>query len=163
NQSAISNQQSAIRGLPWFAWVHFYDAHAPYDPPAPFRARFAAAPYDGEIAYVDSCVGRIVSALEASGRLEDTLVIAIADHRPGPSSTTCAPTRRSARARSMRAVRSQAASRRSSEGFNLDSALQPPPKRRSRTRKRSRAFAASATSALRRRRRPDAGPIRRTW
>src|SRR5262245_28352022 len=38
---------------PWFAWVHLFDAHDPYDPPGPLKARFAAAPYDGEIAAVD--------------------------------------------------------------------------------------------------------------
>src|SRR5450759_3081426 len=31
---------------PFFLWVHLYDAHDPYDPPAPFQARFAAQPYD---------------------------------------------------------------------------------------------------------------------
>src|SRR5438093_5035212 len=33
---------------PFFAWVHFYDPHAPYDPPPPYRQRFAGRPYDGE-------------------------------------------------------------------------------------------------------------------
>jgi arylsulfatase A-like enzyme/Tfp pilus assembly protein PilF len=78
---ATSNQQPAT--TPWFAWVHLYDAHAPYDPPAPFRTRFAASPYDGEIAYVDSCVARLVAALEQSGRLDRTLVVVIADHGEG--------------------------------------------------------------------------------
>ena len=58
---------------PFFGWVHLYDAHAPYDPPAPFAARFKAAPYDGEIAYVDACIGRLIAALERSGRLDRTL------------------------------------------------------------------------------------------
>jgi arylsulfatase A-like enzyme/Tfp pilus assembly protein PilF len=70
-------------GQPFFAWVHLYDAHAPYDPPAPFRARFRASPYDGEIAYVDSCIARLVAALEAAGQLDRTLVAVIADHGEG--------------------------------------------------------------------------------
>lgn len=67
----------------FFAWVHLYDAHAPYDAPAPFRARFAAAPYDGEVAYVDSCIAKIVAALEQSGQLERTLIAVVADHGEG--------------------------------------------------------------------------------
>jgi len=79
----LSPQPSAVSRQPFFAWIHFYDAHAPYEPPAPFKTRFAAAPYDGEIAYVDSAIGRLVAALETSGRLDDTLIIAIADHGEG--------------------------------------------------------------------------------
>ena len=52
---------------PFFGWVHLYDAHAPYDPPPPFAARFKTSPYDGEIAYVDACIGRLIAALERSG------------------------------------------------------------------------------------------------
>jgi choline-sulfatase len=76
-------QPSAASAQPWLAWVHYYDAHAPYDPPPPFRARFRASPYDGEIAYVDSNIGRLVAALEESGQLARTLVVAIADHGEG--------------------------------------------------------------------------------
>jgi choline-sulfatase len=68
------------RPQPFFAWVHLYDAHAPYEPPAPFDARFKASPYDGEVAYVDACVGRLVAALEASGRLDRTIVAVVGDH-----------------------------------------------------------------------------------
>jgi len=68
------------RDRPFFAWVHFYDAHAPYTPPAPYNIRFAKQPYDGEIAYVDSAVGRLIAKLETMGVLDQTLVVAIADH-----------------------------------------------------------------------------------
>src|SRR5262249_14917510 len=68
---------------PFFAWVHLYDAHTPYEAPSPFRARFAAAPYDGEIAYVDSCVATIIAALEQAGRLDRTLVSVVADPGEG--------------------------------------------------------------------------------
>ena len=54
----------AVSGQPTFTWIHLYDAHAPYDAPAPFARGSPASPYDGEIAYVDSCIARIVSALE---------------------------------------------------------------------------------------------------
>jgi arylsulfatase A-like enzyme len=60
---------------PWFAWVHVYDAHDPYDPPADLKRRFAAAPYDGEIAALDRAAGRL---LQAAG--DRTLVVVTADH-----------------------------------------------------------------------------------
>jgi arylsulfatase A-like enzyme/Tfp pilus assembly protein PilF len=68
---------------PTFAWIHLYDAHAPYEAPAPFRARFAASPYDGEIAYVDSCVARIVDVLEQTKQLDNTVISIVADHGEG--------------------------------------------------------------------------------
>ena len=76
---------AAVRWLdqgaqPFFGWVHLYDAHAPYDPPAPFAARFKTTPYDGEIAYVDACIGRLIAALERTGRLDRTLIAVVADH-----------------------------------------------------------------------------------
>ena len=46
---------------PFFAWVHLFDPHDPYDPPADLRQRFASAPYDGEIAAVDRAVGTLVA------------------------------------------------------------------------------------------------------
>jgi arylsulfatase A-like enzyme/tetratricopeptide (TPR) repeat protein len=65
---------------PFFAWIHFYDAHEPYDPPADLKATFARAPYDGEIASVDRQVGALIAALRASRRLDSTLVVVAADH-----------------------------------------------------------------------------------
>ncbi len=44
---------SQLPNGPFFLWVHLYDAHDPYDPPAPFKERFTTQPYDGEIAYAD--------------------------------------------------------------------------------------------------------------
>jgi len=64
-------------------WVHLYDAHAPYAAPPPFAARFRAQPYDGEVAYVDSCVQRLVSLLEEQQTLDRTVVMVIADHGEG--------------------------------------------------------------------------------
>ncbi len=64
--------------VPFFAWVHFYDAHDPYAPPEGFRD--LADPYDGEIAFVDAQVGRLLAALERAGRLANTFVVVVADH-----------------------------------------------------------------------------------
>jgi choline-sulfatase len=65
---------------PFFAWLHFYDAHTPYDPPEPFRSRFRDRPYAGEIAYVDSQVGRLLQWLDTRGLADRTIVVAIGDH-----------------------------------------------------------------------------------
>lgn len=64
----------------FFAWVHVYDPHAAYDPPAGFSLGFADRPYDGEIAFVDSQLGRLLEALDARFDPADTLVVVTADH-----------------------------------------------------------------------------------
>ncbi len=71
------------RRAPFFAWVHYYDPHATYRPPAPFDARFKERPYDGEIAFMDAQVARLFQALEARGLQGRTLVVALADHGEG--------------------------------------------------------------------------------
>jgi len=65
---------------PFFLWLHFYDPHDPYDPPPPFKTRYASSPYDGEIAYVDSAVGRLLAALRTRGLYQDALLVVVADH-----------------------------------------------------------------------------------
>src|SRR5712691_4838468 len=65
---------------PFFLWVHLYDAHDPYEAPEPFRSRFAKAPYDGEIAYVDAQVGTLIAGLRAAELMDGTAVAVIADH-----------------------------------------------------------------------------------
>ncbi|MEO8670384.1 MAG: sulfatase-like hydrolase/transferase [Tahibacter sp.] len=71
------------RKAPFFAWLHLYDAHAPYLPPEGFAKRFASHPYDGEIAYVDSQLARIVAYLERGNLLDNTLIVVTADHGEG--------------------------------------------------------------------------------
>lgn len=61
--------------LPFFGWVHLYDPHVRYTPPAPF-----STDYDGEIAFVDQQIGRLLHAVRARNALSSTLVIAIGDH-----------------------------------------------------------------------------------
>ena len=71
---------------PWFAWVHLFDVHHPYAPPAPYDELFSDQPYLGELAWADEQVGRIVSALEAGGALDDTWIFVVADHGEGMGS-----------------------------------------------------------------------------
>ena len=65
---------------PFFAWVHYYDPHAPYDPPPPWGERFADHPYDGEIAFTDEQLGRLLGRLDQTGRLSRTIVMVTGDH-----------------------------------------------------------------------------------
>jgi arylsulfatase A-like enzyme/Flp pilus assembly protein TadD len=71
---------SQLPNGPFFLWVHLYDAHDPYDPPPPFKARFAAQPYDGEVAYADSAVGKLLDEIRKHGLYDETLIAVMADH-----------------------------------------------------------------------------------
>lgn len=67
-------------GERWFLWVHYFDPHASYQPPPELATRCGGSRYDGEIAWADEHFGRILAALRRRGQLEDTLVVATADH-----------------------------------------------------------------------------------
>src|SRR5437899_729026 len=71
---------SQVPSGPFFLWVHFYDAHDPYDPPSPYKERYAAQPYDGEIAFADACVGKLLDALRKRGLYDEALIAVMADH-----------------------------------------------------------------------------------
>jgi len=66
----------------WFLWLHYFDPHAGYNPPPPFDQGFPH-PYDGEVAYVDAELGRIMRALDQKGLREKTLVVITSDHGEG--------------------------------------------------------------------------------
>jgi arylsulfatase A-like enzyme/Tfp pilus assembly protein PilF len=65
---------------PFFLWVHLYDPHDPYSPPEPYKTRYQAEPYDGEIAYTDSAVGRLLTGLRTRGLFDGALIAVMADH-----------------------------------------------------------------------------------
>jgi arylsulfatase A-like enzyme/Flp pilus assembly protein TadD len=64
----------------FFSWVHFFDPHIPYDPPSHYGEEFAENPYDGEIAFMDFYVGKILEKLRAEDLLEKTLIVVAGDH-----------------------------------------------------------------------------------
>ncbi len=72
---------AARGGTPWFAWVHVFDPHAPYRPPAPFDAQYASQPYYGEVAAADAALAPLLDDVRRSGR--PTLVILTGDHGEG--------------------------------------------------------------------------------
>jgi arylsulfatase A-like enzyme len=88
---------------PYFAFLNFYDAHAPYSAPEPFWGRFVpgetqrAIPiratrrgdptestgrraYDAAIAHLDSEIGLLIGQMLERGFLDNTLVVVTADH-----------------------------------------------------------------------------------
>jgi arylsulfatase A-like enzyme/Tfp pilus assembly protein PilF len=69
-----------VAGGRFFAWVHLFDPHGPYVPPDPYASRFAGKPYDGEIAFVDEQVGRLVAGVRELTGSRGTLVVVAADH-----------------------------------------------------------------------------------
>jgi arylsulfatase A-like enzyme/Tfp pilus assembly protein PilF len=62
----------------WFAWVHVYDPHEPYQPPPAFAARFPSDPYLGEVSWTDSALRPLFDRL--AGQSRPTLVVVTGDH-----------------------------------------------------------------------------------
>ena len=67
---------------PFFAFLHLYEPHSPYEPKEPFRTRFAD-PYDGEIATADAIVGTFLDRLRAKGLYDQALIVFLSDHGEG--------------------------------------------------------------------------------
>ena len=64
----------------FFAWLHFYDAHLPYEPPSDCLERAKGDPYRGELVHVDRALASVLGALERAGRERSTWVVLTADH-----------------------------------------------------------------------------------
>ncbi len=121
-RDATATTDAALRWLdeerdgPFLLLVHYFDAHAVYDPPASFRARFADPRdrdndrfkfptrkemvaireghgfppeqlirraeklHDGEIAYLDGQIGRLLDGLAERGLDGETVVVLTSDH-----------------------------------------------------------------------------------
>lgn len=79
----LGNYLDTSRTRPFFLWAHYYDPHFPYAPPAPYAERFPDRPYDGEVAFVDEQIGRLVESLRERGVLDDTLIVLVGDHGEG--------------------------------------------------------------------------------
>ena len=67
----------------FFAWMHLYDPHAPYESPEPFRSRYPGHPYRGAVAFTDAQVGRVFDFLDQRALADNTIVIVTSDHGEG--------------------------------------------------------------------------------
>lgn len=63
-----------------FLWAHFYEPHAPYEPPEPFASRFPGQPYLGEVAAADAHVGRLLAEVAPASDAAGLLVVVTSDH-----------------------------------------------------------------------------------
>lgn len=76
--------EARVNGVPYFAFLNYFDAHGPYDPEPEFRAAIggteAVDAYDAAIATIDAHLDRLFRALEARGRLDNTVVVVTSDH-----------------------------------------------------------------------------------
>lgn len=68
---------------PHFVWVHLYDPHDPYEPPAPYSQSYKDRLYDGEIAYADSALANFVAYLKRQDWYGNSLVVVVGDHGEG--------------------------------------------------------------------------------
>jgi arylsulfatase A-like enzyme/Flp pilus assembly protein TadD len=64
----------------FFLWMHLYDPHYPYQPPSPFSEEYKDRPYDGEIAFADQQVGRLIQFLKDKGLYSNTVIVLTGDH-----------------------------------------------------------------------------------
>lgn len=67
---------------PPFLFLHLFEPHLPYTPPADLEARYGAT-YEAEIADADRLLGRLVDALKQAGLYEDALLVFLSDHGEG--------------------------------------------------------------------------------
>jgi arylsulfatase A-like enzyme/Tfp pilus assembly protein PilF len=64
----------------FFLWMHLYDPHYPYHPPEPYSREYATRPYDGEIAFADEQVGRLLRFLKEKDLYQNTVIVLAGDH-----------------------------------------------------------------------------------
>jgi tetratricopeptide (TPR) repeat protein len=67
----------------FFVWIHYFDPHAPYDPPSPHDNEYAGREYDGEIAYTDHVFGELLEKLDQLELTDITLIVLTSDHGEG--------------------------------------------------------------------------------
>ncbi len=72
-----------VKAGPFFAWLHFYDAHTPYEAPEPFASQYPGQPYNAEIAATDAQLARLIGFLESRGLLQRTIIAVLGDHGEG--------------------------------------------------------------------------------
>lgn len=81
-EDVIRGAQEWLKGRrsPWFLWIHCWDPHTPYEPPEPFKTQYNEHPYEGEVAYVDMALGKLLDDMKETGLSDSTLIIFTGDH-----------------------------------------------------------------------------------
>lgn len=81
-EAALALIALASPSQPLFLWVHYWDPHAPYTPPEPFRSRYPTAPYLGEVAAMDEQMGRLIDAFDRRVSTPRGIIV-VSDHGEG--------------------------------------------------------------------------------
>ena len=68
---------------PFFLWLHLFDPHDPYEPPQPYDRQYRERPYDGEIAYTDENVGKVIDYLKSNKLYDNCMIVLLGDHGEG--------------------------------------------------------------------------------
>ncbi len=76
----LKQHKSQKPDQPFFAWVHYFDAHLPYQSPLNNQPAFKGRGYDAEISFVDGQLKKIIRWLDESGTRENTVIILTSDH-----------------------------------------------------------------------------------
>ncbi|HJP18379.1 MAG TPA: sulfatase-like hydrolase/transferase [Nitrospinota bacterium] len=64
----------------FFLWVHYFDPHALYNPPDPYASKYKDSLYDGEIAYTDEQIGRLIDGIRKLRGKNDLIIVLTSDH-----------------------------------------------------------------------------------
>ncbi len=81
-QAILAEWVSGHAGKPFFAFLHLFEPHSPYEPPEPYLSRYKLR-YDGEIARADEIVGTFVKFLKTTGVYDRALIVFLSDHGEG--------------------------------------------------------------------------------
>jgi arylsulfatase A-like enzyme len=62
---------------PFFLFIHFFDAHWPYEAPEAYGGK---NPYEEEVAYTDHYLGNLLAWMKKNNFLENTTIVCFSDH-----------------------------------------------------------------------------------
>lgn len=81
SRQALTTWLGSAQGTKVFGFLHIYEPHSPYTPPAPYASNPDS--YDGEISYADAIIGRFLDDLKQRGLYDSALVVILSDHGEG--------------------------------------------------------------------------------
>ncbi len=85
-ESTLKVAKEWLSSLPndrFFLFFHIYEPHTPYEPPEPYRSKYINNPYDGEVAYSDFIIGKLIEFLKKKGLYKKSLLVFVSDHGEG--------------------------------------------------------------------------------
>lgn len=74
---------SSLSHEKFFLFFHIYEPHTPYEPPEPYKSKYRNSPYDGEVAYSDFIIGKLIEFLRKKGLYKKSFLVFVSDHGEG--------------------------------------------------------------------------------